>query len=52
VRQAIATPETKKRFEALGYVTIEDTPKQFAKFLHEDIARMAGIIKQYNLKPE
>jgi tripartite-type tricarboxylate transporter receptor subunit TctC len=52
VRQAIATPETKKRFEALGYVTIDDTPGQFAKFLHEDIARMAGIIKQYNLKPE
>ncbi len=50
--QAIRMAETRKRFEELGYVTIEDTPGQFAKFLHEDIEKMARLIKQYNLKPE
>ena len=52
VTQAVNTPETKKRLEELGYVATKDTPEQFAKFLHEDIERMARLIKQYNLKPE
>jgi tripartite-type tricarboxylate transporter receptor subunit TctC len=50
--QAIGMPETSKRLEELGYVTIKDTPEAFAKFLHEDIEQMANLIKQYNLKPE
>src|SRR5262249_3342449 len=50
--QAMAMPETKKRLEDLGYVTLKDTPEQFARFLHEDIEKMAKLIKQYNLKPE
>ena len=29
-----------------------DTPQEFAKFLREDIEKMARLIKQYNLKPE
>jgi tripartite-type tricarboxylate transporter receptor subunit TctC len=52
ITQAVAVPETKKRLEELGYVTITDTPEAFAKFLHEDIERMASLIKQYNLKAE
>src|SRR5215475_4090711 len=52
VAQAVATPETKKRLEEMGYVTLTDTPQEFAKFLHEDIEKMAALIKQYNLKPE
>src|SRR5262245_39717941 len=52
VVQAVGMPETKKRLEELGYVTIEDTPQAFATFLHEDIESMAKLIKQYNLKPE
>ncbi|AMN41828.1 Bug family tripartite tricarboxylate transporter substrate binding protein [Rhodoplanes sp. Z2-YC6860] len=52
VREAVNAPETKKRFEELGYVGITDTPDTFAKFLHEDIANMANLIRQYNLKPE
>jgi tripartite-type tricarboxylate transporter receptor subunit TctC len=50
--QAIGMAETRKRLEELGYVTIDDTPAAFAKFLHEDIEKMANLIKQYNLKPE
>jgi tripartite-type tricarboxylate transporter receptor subunit TctC len=50
--QAIGMAETKKRLEELGYVTIKDTPEAFAAFLHQDIEKMANLIKQYNLKPE
>jgi tripartite-type tricarboxylate transporter receptor subunit TctC len=52
VREAVNMPETKKRFEELGYVGISDTPEAFTKFLHEDIENMARLIRQYNLKPE
>src|SRR5215813_4661358 len=52
VAEAVGMPETKKRLEELGYVTIKDTPQAFATFLHEDIESMARLIKQYNLKPE
>src|SRR5262245_60355440 len=52
VAQAVATPDTKKRLEEMGYVTLTDTPQEFVKFLREDIEKMAALIKQYNLKPE
>jgi len=52
VAQAVATPDTKKRLEEMGYVIMTDTPQDFAKFLREDIEKMAALIKQYNLKPE
>jgi len=50
--QAVADPQTRKRFEDLGYVTMTDEPEAFARFLHKDIADMADLIKRYNLKPE
>jgi len=52
VTQAVGMAETRKRLEELGYVTMTDTSQQFARFLHEDIEKMAKLIKQYNLKPE
>jgi tripartite-type tricarboxylate transporter receptor subunit TctC len=50
--QAIGMAETRKRLEELGYVTIKDTPEEFAGFLHGDIEKMARLIKHFNLKPE
>jgi tripartite-type tricarboxylate transporter receptor subunit TctC len=52
VAQAVGMAETRKRLGELGYVTMTDTSPEFAKFLHEDIAKMAKLIKQYNLKPQ
>ena len=50
--RAIGMAEVRKRLEELGYVTMRDTPDEFARFLHEDIEKMAKLIKQYNLRPE
>ena len=47
-----STAKHTKRLEEFGYVTMTDTPQEFARFLHEDIEKMARLIKQYNLKPE
>ena len=52
VTQAVGMAETRKRLEELGYVTMTDTSPQFARFLHDDIEKMAKLIQQYNLKPE
>src|SRR5262245_40868071 len=51
-RAAVEAPDTKKRLEEMGYVTMTDTPQDFATFLHQDIDDMARLIKQYNLKAE
>ena len=52
ITYAVNMPETKKRFEELGYLAITETPPEFSKFLREDVESMARLIKQYNLKPE
>ena len=52
ITQAVNMPETKRRFEEMGYVAITETPQEFTKFLREDVDSMARLIKQYNLKPE
>ena len=52
ITQAVNAPTTKKRLEEHGYVTMNDTPQQFAIFLREDVESMAKLIKRYNLKPE
>ena len=44
--QAVGTAEVRKRLEELGYVTMTDTPQEFAGFLREDIEKMARLIKQ------
>jgi tripartite-type tricarboxylate transporter receptor subunit TctC len=46
VTQAIGMAETRKRLAELGYVTMTDTSQEFARFLHEDIEKMAKLIKQ------
>ena len=42
ITHAVNTPETKKRFEELGYLTITETPPEFSTFLREDVESMAG----------
>ena len=52
IAQVLNLPDTKRRFEELGYVAISETPQQFTRFLHQDVEAMAKLIKQYHLKAE
>lgn len=50
--KAMNVPQTRKRLEELGYVTMQDTSAAFGAFIRDDIEKMARLIKQYNLKAE
>lgn len=52
IAKVVNAPDVKKRLEELGYVTITETPQDFARFMREDIENMARLIRTYNLKPE
>ena len=51
-RQAIATPEVRKRLEAEGSVAVGNSPDEFAKFVQLEIARWAKVVKFSGAKPE
>ena len=50
--RAVNMPETRRRFEELGYVTITETPRNSPNSCMRTSTNMAKLIKQYNLKPE
>ena len=51
-RQAIATPEVRRRLEAEGSVAVGNSPEEFAKFVQLEIARWAKVVKFSGAKPE
>ncbi|MEJ8838416.1 tripartite tricarboxylate transporter substrate binding protein [Ramlibacter sp. AN1133] len=51
-RQAIATPEVKKRIENEGAAPVGNAPDEFARFVHEEIARWGKVVKYSGAKPE
>src|SRR4051812_30880104 len=51
-RQAIASPEVKKRIEAEGATPVGDTPQEFARFVHEEIVRWGKVVKYSGAKAE
>jgi tripartite-type tricarboxylate transporter receptor subunit TctC len=51
-RQAIATPEVRRRIEAEGASPVGNTPPEFARFVHEEISRWAKVVKFSGAKPE
>jgi tripartite-type tricarboxylate transporter receptor subunit TctC len=52
VAKLVALPETKKTFDAQGFVPYYNNPEQTAAVLKADIARFARIIKEANIKAE
>jgi tripartite-type tricarboxylate transporter receptor subunit TctC len=51
-RQAIASPEVKKRIEFEGATPVGNAPDEFARFVHEEIARWAKVVRYSGAKPE
>jgi len=52
VNKVLASPAMRERFEQQGFETQTGTPEAFAKFVREDSARSAGIIRDVGIKAE
>ena len=51
-RQAIGSAEVKKRIEFEGATPVGNTPEEFGRYVHEEIARWAKVVKYSGAKPE
>ena len=51
-RQAIATPEMRRRIEAEGATPVGNSPDEFARFVHAEIQRWAKVVKFSGARPE
>lgn len=51
-RQAIASPEVRKRIESDGATPVGDSPEEFARFVHEEIVRWGKVVKFSGAKAE
>jgi tripartite-type tricarboxylate transporter receptor subunit TctC len=52
VNKVLASPAMRERFESLGFEAQTSIPEAFAKFVREDSARSASIIKEVGIKAE
>jgi tripartite-type tricarboxylate transporter receptor subunit TctC len=50
--KAVASPDIKGRFEALGIEPVGNSPDQAAKFLADEIAKWAKVITAAGVKAE
>ena len=51
-RQAIATPDVRRRLEAEGSVPVGNSPEEFARFVQDEITRWAKVVEFSGAKPE
>lgn len=51
-REAIATPEVRRRIEFEGATPVGNTPEEFARFVHTEIGRWAKVVQYSGAKPE
>ena len=52
VAAIIRTPEAGKRLAALGFDPVENTPEQFMKYIHVEVAKWAQVIKESGAKAD
>ena len=52
VAKAVASPDIKSKFEALGIEPVGGTPEQASAFLHDEIAKWAKVITTAGVKAE
>ncbi|MEQ1772585.1 MAG: tripartite tricarboxylate transporter substrate binding protein [Burkholderiales bacterium] len=48
----LATPEVKERFTAIGFDIRTSTPEAFSRFIKDDMARVAKVIKSSGIRAE
>lgn len=51
-RQAIATPDVRRRLEAEGSMAVGNSPEEFTKFVQLEITRWARVVKFSGARPE
>jgi tripartite-type tricarboxylate transporter receptor subunit TctC len=51
-RQAIASPDVRKRLETDGAVPVGDSPEEFGRFVRSEIVRLGKVVKFSGAKPE
>ena len=51
-RQAIATPEVRRRLDAEGAVPVGNSPEEFSRFVQGEIQRWAKVVKFSGARPE
>jgi tripartite-type tricarboxylate transporter receptor subunit TctC len=51
-RQAIATPDVRRRLEAEGAVPVGNSPEEFNRFVQAEIGRWAKVVRFSGAKPE
>jgi tripartite-type tricarboxylate transporter receptor subunit TctC len=45
-------PDVREKMLAQGFEPMGDTPAEFTKFLHSEIALWANVVKAAGIKPE
>ena len=52
IAKALASPEVKERFPALGFTAVGSSPEEFASLIRSDMDRWGKVIRAANLKPD
>ena len=52
LRDVLATPEIKAKFDSLGSRTVASSPEEFRKYLHAESGRWAATVKAAGIKKE
>lgn len=52
IKAVLDQPEVKERFDALGTTRVGSTPEEFKKYLAEETAKWAKVVKQANIQPQ
>ncbi len=51
-RQAVASPEVRRRLETEGYIPVGNSPEEFSKFVQTEITRWAKVVKFSGARPD